>query len=386
MTQSWLCQPKSGTIMRPLSFALAQRTTFPLGLLLQFVRKPLNSTLVFCRPRRYWRYDMKTRAILITFLLLGCLGAAQSESVPKNLLGDWSLNLDSGEPAWMSVGETEVRMRIYVGSEGPFKIAKVAKGRIHFTAQRKRRKKVGKGFIRRDVEVGVTHGALDGVIIHTPNNGGEVSRVHFTGKRIPPMPKSPPDLSKVRFGHPVSLFNGRDLAGWRAHEKDKKYGWSVKDGLLVNETPKTDFSATGDHANLRTDAEFEDFWLHAEFLIEAQRNSGIYLRGMYEAQVVDRDSRMQGIQGPGAIFSRIAPSRNAANPPGEWNTYDITLVSRHVTVVLNGVKVIDNQPIIGPTGGAIKTDPMAPGPIYLQGDHTAVKYRNIYLAPVLDGE
>ena len=68
---------------------------------------------------------------------------------------------------------------------------------------------------------------------------------------------------------------------------------------------------------------------------------------------------------------------------GEWNTYDITLVDRHVTVVLNGVKVIDNQPVIGPTGGAIHTDPMSPGPIYLQGDHTAVKYKNIYLAPVI---
>ena len=82
-------------------------------------------------------------------------------------------------------------------------------------------------------------------------------------------------------------------------------GWSVKDGMLVNTTPKTDFSATGAYANLRTDAVFEDFWLHIEFLIEKDRNSGVYLRGMYEAQVVDRDSRMQGIQGVGAIFGSI---------------------------------------------------------------------------------
>ena len=152
---------------------------------------------------------------------------------------------------------------------------------------------------------------------------------------------------------------------------------------MVNSTPKTDFSSTGAYANLRTESEFEDFWLHIEFLVEAQRNSGVYLRGMYEAQVVDRDSRMQGLQGVGAIFSRIAPSINAGRAGGEWQTYDLTLVDRHVTVVLNGVKVIDNQPVIGPTGGAIHTDPAAPGPIYLQGDHTAVKFKNIYLAPVV---
>jgi hypothetical protein len=60
------------------------------------------------------------------------------------------------------------------------------------------------------------------------------------------------------------------------------------------------------------------------------------------------------------------------------------LVDRHITLLLNGVKVIDNQPIDGPTGGAMMTDPLAPGPIYLQGDHTSVKYRDIYLAPVVN--
>ena len=325
---------------------------------------------------------MRTTAAILCLLLTQIL-AAHAEAVPNILLGDWSLHLDSGEPAWMSVGEKEVRLRIYIGPEGPYPIKKVENGRIHFE-RRSRRKWNGKRIsISNAVSVGFNQGKLDGTIVRNSHDGGKTESIRFTGKRIPPMPKSPPDLSKVRFGHPSALFNGKDLTGWRPHENDKKMGWSVRGGLLVNETPKTDFSATGDHANLRTVAEFEDFWLHAEFLIEAQRNSGIYLRGMYEAQVVDRDSRMQGIQGPGAIFGQIKPTENAANPPGEWNTYDLTLVDRHVTVVLNGVKVIDNQPVTGPTGGAIHTDPMSPGPIYLQGDHTAVKYRNIYLAPVI---
>lgn len=119
-------------------------------------------------------------------------------------------------------------------------------------------------------------------------------------------------------------------------------------------------------------------------VLEKDGHPLVYLRGMYEAQVVDRDSRMQGLQGVGAIFGAIAPSINAGKPGGQWQTYDITLVDRHVTVVLNGQKVIDNQPISAPTAGAVFTHPMEPGPIYLQGDHTAVAYRNIYLAPVIE--
>ena len=132
----------------------------------------------------------------------------------------------------------------------------------------------------------------------------------------------------------------------------------------------------------RTEAVFHDFKLHIEFLIEKDRNSGVYLRGMYEAQVVDRDSRMQGLQGVGAVFGRVAPSKNAGFEGGKWQTYELTLVDRHITVVLNGEKVVDNQPVPGPTGGAMHTDAMAPGPIYLQGDHTSVKYRNVVLTPV----
>ena len=307
-------------------------------------------------------------------------------SVPQDLRGDWTLDLESGDPAWMSIVEEQGRpiayMRIYIGSAGPFEITDVGDGRIKFALKPLRNAKKSKLHTTRAVEVGLTNEKLDGVIVHTPSDGSLGERIRFSGKRIPPMPSSAPDLSKVRFGHPISLFNGKDLTGWRPHESDKINGWAAEDGMLVNKTTKTDFSPTGDHANLRTTAEYEDFWLHVEFLVEEKRNSGIYLRGMYEAQVVDRDSKMQGRQGVGAIFGRIAPSTNAGNPGGQWQTYDITLVDRHITVVLNGVKVIDNQPIIGPTAGAIYTDPSAPGPIYLQGDHTAVKYKNIYLAPV----
>lgn len=317
--------------------------------------------------------------------LLIVSASAWSSSIPKSLIGDWSLDLATDEPAWLKVelvdGEPVVHMRVHVQSAGPHKIIEAKDGRLTFPMKIKREGEDGPKVTTNIVNVGMKRGKLDGVIT---NDGLEApyGRIAFTGKRFPPMPKRP-DLSKVRFGHPIPLFNGKDLTGWRLYDPQKKNGWRVVDGLLSNETPKTDFGSTGSYGNLQTEAVFDDFWLHIEFKIEANRNSGVYLRGMYEAQVVDRDSRMQGLQGVGSIFGRIAPSENAGRTPGEWQSYDITLVDRHVTVVLNGVTVIDNQPVEGPTGGAVHTDPTEPGPIHLQGDHTSVKYRNIYLAPVV---
>lgn len=323
---------------------------------------------------------VKTFACVVFFVTLSRSTGAADE-LADELKGDWSLKLQSGTPAWMSIRDVEgvptVRLRLHVGPDGPHKDVQYLNDRLTFTLRQNR-----KATDVKTVDVGIKYGELDGVIVSTMKDG-TVKRDQFTGKKIPPLPTAKPDLSKVRFGHPISLFNGLNLRGWRPHEPDKINGWSVKDGVMANTTPKTDFSATGAYANLRTDAVFEDFWLHIEFCVEKNRNSGVYLRGMYEAQVVDRDSRMQGIQGVGAIFGSIPPSKNVGRPGGEWQTYDLTLVDRHVTVVLNGVKVIDNQPVPGPTGGAVFTDPTQPGPIHLQGDHTNVKYRDIYLAPVI---
>lgn len=326
---------------------------------------------------------IKSLVILFLFFVAATLNASL---ISDELLGDWSLDLESGEPAWMSVVENEgqliVYMRVYIGPVGPYEATEIANDRIKFSLKPKKRKG-SNVIIYSDVELGISNGKLIGKIVRTTNDGNDSETIGFTGKRIPPMPTSAPNLSKVQFADKITLFNGVDLTGWRTYETDKKNGWSAQEGMLINTTPKTDFSPTGAYANLRTEAEFEDFRLHIEFLVEEKRNSGIYLRGMYEAQVVDRDSPMQGLQGVGAIFGRIAPTTNAGRPGGEWQTYDITLVDRHITVVLNGIKVIDNQPIIGPTGGAIYTDPASPGPIYLQGDHTNVKYRNIYLEPIV---
>ncbi|MEM9589423.1 MAG: DUF1080 domain-containing protein, partial [Planctomycetota bacterium] len=196
-----------------------------------------------------------------------------------------------------------------------------------------------------------------------------------TGERCPGLPPKP-DLRRIRFGDAIDLLGTDDLSAWRLHPPDAKNGWRIQNGELINTTPKTDFGAYGDHANLATVGLYDDFQLHIEFNVESNRNSGIYLRGLYEVQVVDRDSPMQGINGPGAVFGRLEPSKNAGLPGGQWQSYDLTLVDRHITVVLNGEKVIDNQPVPGCTGGALLGNVSRPGPIYLQGDHTSVRYRN----------
>lgn len=320
--------------------------------------------------------------------LLACLmgpQAADCQSIPNDLIGDWSLNLSTNEPAWLKIemkdGKPVVHMRVHVLKPGPHKGVEIKDDRVVFSLKIKREGKNGPKITTSLVSVGLKNGKLDGSItsdsLEKPHD-----RITFTGKKFPPMPDRP-DLSKVRFGHPISLFNGNDLTGWNLYNPEKKNGWRAEDGVLINDTPKTDFASTGAYGNLQTEARFDDFRLHIEFKIEANCNSGVYLRGMYEAQVAGRDKRTEGNRGVGAIYAKIKPSVYAGKKPGVWQTYDITLVDRHVTVVLNGVKVIDNQPVDGPTGGAVHTDPTAPGPIHLQGDHTSVMYRNIYLAPVI---
>jgi hypothetical protein len=86
----------------------------------------------------------------------------------------------------------------------------------------------------------------------------------------------------------------------------------------------------------------------------------------------------------GALYSRITPSVNAEKPAGQWQNFDITLVARHLTVVLNGVTIIANQPILGITGGAITSDEFKPGPLLLQGDHSNAEYRNFRLRPIVE--
>ena len=159
-------------------------------------------------------------------------------------------------------------------------------------------------------------------------------------------------------------------------------GWSVEDGVLVNRTHHEDKPRRA-HKNIRTEREFEDFNLTLEARTLKGSNSGVYLRGIYEVQIFESYGRPVDSHNMGAVYSRICPTVAAEKPIGEWQTLNITLVDRHVTVILNGQRIIDNQPVLGCTGGALWSDPLRPGPIYLQGNHSDLDYRNIVLRPVV---
>ncbi|XOV95087.1 MAG: DUF1080 domain-containing protein [Bacteroidota bacterium] len=216
-----------------------------------------------------------------------------------------------------------------------------------------------------------------------PNNDGlGVDTTTFVGIRLPKITTTP-DLSKIKYGEPIQLFNGKDLTGWRLLNEKQTNGFSVEDGTLVNNPVQPENGEHIRYGNIRTDQEFEDFNLKLEVNIPKGNNSGVYLRGIYEIQVFDSYGEPLDSHNMGALYSRITPSTNAEKPADTWQTLDITLVDRHITVILNGTTIIDNQPALGPTGGAISHDVFAPGPIYLQGDHGKVAYRNIVLTPII---
>jgi len=272
------------------------------------------------------------------------------------------------------------------GSVEPVTEAKMVEGRLVLIRERFVEQKDASGIktkkrIVETITTSVNGDQLKGMSVKPRENGSGDERFEFAGKRTPPMP-SAPDLSTVQFGNPLPLFNGFDLSGWRLTDPKADNGWAAEDGKLVNKATQIE-GQKKHYGNLRTDREFEDFNLKLEVRVLEKQNSGIYLRGIYEVQVEEGYGKPATPHSMGAIYSRLQPTTNASKPAGEWQKYDITLVDRHVTVILNGATVLSNEPLRGCTGGALWSDVTRPGPIYLQGDHTSVEYRNIVLRPVV---
>lgn len=330
------------------------------------------------------------KTCLQTLLIVGAWCTALLAGPQDQFLGNWALVMPNGQAGWLTLTEDEGALTGELWTVGaPKQLSEL--GVDGKTLSFKRRCAIGKPQyaggpatgkkILMQHQASIKDDVMHLVMSHLVPQGG-FQAVHFKGKRMPPLPPKP-DLSELRLGDPIELFNGKSLDGWRLTNPEQINGWKAMKGELVNTTPKLSFAPFSRYGNLRTEREFYDFNLKLEFMVPPGGNSGVYLRGVYEAQVVDRDSRMQGLHGVGAIFNRIAPSVNAGWPGDQWQEYDITLVDRHVTVILNGTKVIDNQALAGCTNGALHADETIPGPLYLQGDHTAVRYRNIVLRPVL---
>ena len=164
-----------------------------------------------------------------------------------------------------------------------------------------------------------------------------------------------------------------------------KFGWSFKDGVLSNKLGlKPDGSWAGGGANLMSKRDdFKDFNLEYDVRVPKGSNSGVYLRGRFECQVVDSYRQPVNRHNMAAYYGRVTPVVAVEKPAGEWQHVSVTIYRRHLTVVLNGVTIIENAEITGVTGGAIDADIDAPGPIYLQGDHSDADYRNMILRPAI---
>lgn len=241
-----------------------------------------------------------------------------------------------------------------------------------------------KGMQRDQIGVDALRAVVDGdkmtmVLERVLADGKVLPQETMLGRRSKPMPPAP-DLTSLKYGDPIQLFNGESLDGWSLTNPKDNNAWSVKDGMLVNNPQLEEGTEARQFGNIRTVREFEDFRLQLELRLPKGGNSGIYLRGRYEVQVTDSFGKA-GLGGIGSVYSRIPALKNAALPAGEWQKFDITLCDRHLTVRLNGTLVIDNQFLEGCTGGALSSDDEKPGPIYFQGDHTSVEYRNIVLIP-----
>lgn len=296
------------------------------------------------------------------------LSAEKMSSVKKDgdnvIEGRWDITIEDGGkklPAWIEIVHSGHKRLVgqYVGVTGsarPVSIVHFKDGKLSFSLPPQWEEEDNDLSFEGTIQGGILSGTM------TAANG---KTYKWTARRAPLLIR---DNAPV-WGTPVKLFNGKDLTGWRALGENQ---WIVENGVL--KSPRSG-------SNLITDKKFNDFKLHVEFRCPSGSNSGIYLRGRYEVQIEDSKGKLPAKDLLGAVYGFITPSEMVAKDAGEWQTYDITLVGRMITVVLNGKKIICNQAIPGITGGALDSNEGDPGPLYIQGDHGPIEYRNIVLTP-----
>ena len=314
---------------------------------------------------------LRRRVFALTALILmfsmrvysGQKNSTDSAAPIQSFLGRWDLTLKTPlreYPSWLEItqedGQIKARMVSRWGHARPLPKIEISSGRITFVSPKEEED-------RKDDMV--FEGKLSGKMLVGTTTGQDGTAWQWIGERAPSLKKK----SAPRWGKPTQLFNGRDLSGWTPSDLGSAASWKVENGTLVS---------PGRGPELITDAKFEDFKLHVEFNCAPGSNSGVYLRGRYELQIEDDPEPEGPTMRTGGIYGFLAPSPDQPRRPGEWQTYDITLVGRVVTVVQNGHTIIDKQEIPGITGGALDSHEALPGPIYLQGTEAGhVAFRNI---------
>jgi hypothetical protein len=335
---------------------------------------------------------------LVSFSVISCKTETKPEPALKTdiseFLGQWTIDIQGGSVGWLEVRQEGSWLDgdILWGGGSVLPVSNMFLEKDHILVVQRSNNIVRKvdenkiplksQVITEWLEIIRKGEKIDGILLSPRSDGKGVDSTLFVGTKLPPPPPAP-DLKSLKFGKPEILFNGKDLTGWRLINEKQKNGFSVVDGELSNNPAQVEGQPHVSYGNLRTDKVFEDFNLKIEVNVPEGSNSGIYLRGMYEIQVLDSYKKGLDPHNMGAVYSRITPVVSAEKPAGTWQSLDITLCDRHITVILNGTTIIDNQPVYGPTGGAMISDVFSPGPIYLQGDHGTVRYRNIVLTPIV---
>jgi hypothetical protein len=306
-------------------------------------------------------------------LLLTAMHSVAAQDKPpvtakeQTVVGRWDITVhgrDGDHPSWLEVRVSGYRTLVgsYVGRFGsarPIAHVMLDKGKFHFAIPPQWEARTGDQSFE---------GKLEGEMLLGETTDDKGKRVTWEGHRAPSLKRDHPPA----WSQPVELFNGRDLAGWKPRFSVVKNGWLVRDGVMVNAIPGND---------LLTERQFTDFKLYTEFRYPKGSNSGVYLRGRYEVQIEDDFGEEADSHKIGGIYGFLTPCVNAGKKAGEWQTLEVTLVGRVVTVVLNRERIIDRQTIPGITGGALDSAEEKPGPILLQGDHGPVEFRKVTLTP-----
>jgi hypothetical protein len=299
------------------------------------------------------------------FVLAAVTLAAPAFSKSKNpFLGRWDLTVatqNNTAPGWLEVteegGKLAARVQPRSGSVRPVENIAVEGGKLLVGVSKadETQKRPAVNWV-----LTVEGGKLTGTQKRGDTDAGAVS-----GVRAPELKRKAPKA----WSAPEPLFNGKDLSGWEPTNPSRN-NWVWQDGVMVN---------LKSGANIKTTRKFDDFKLHVELNSPEGANSGIYLRGRYEMQVEYEPAGVEdAFHKMGAIYGMVPVEVETPRKPGQWETFDITLVGRRVTVVRDGVTIIKDKEIAGITGGALDSNEAEPGPFYIQGDHTGgIKFRNV---------
>lgn len=308
-------------------------------------------------------------AVIAPGFALGLNSAGQDSSSAGNasaFLGRWDLTLkapDREYPSWLEIredgGQLAAQMVGRWGNARPLPKVEISGGELTFVSPKDEEGS------KADL---IFKGKLSGKTLSGTLNGPDGKTWQWTGVKAPALERS----AAPAWGKPIPLFDGKDLAGWKM-DKPGPPVWSVQDGLLAS---------PGHGPELIGDQKFQDFKLHVEFRAGKDSNSGVYLRGRYEVQIETDSVAEPASHHTGGVYGFVAPNPELPRAPDVWQSFDITLIGRRVTVVQNGQTIIDNQEIPGITGGALNSHESLPGPVYLQGSEEGhVYFRKIVITP-----